>query len=125
MHTLQVNIANPLGLIHQETSYLVLLSALEGQMGVLPNHMPTITSLSFGRIALFDNRDNLINAFYIDGGVAKIDEQSVNILCYQCCEAKNMQINDIVNKIALLKRLTTKPSKLNFYEKVLANLQQL
>ena len=123
MHNLQINISSPLGLLFQESSHMVLLPALDGEMGILYNHVPTIASLAFGLIKLLDEESNLLNSFYIDGGVVQINSSGVEILCYQCYEDKSVDINYILNKIALLKKIATKPSKLLFYEKVLAVMQ--
>ena len=119
MQNLEVNICNPFGILFQEKISLLLLPCIDGEIGVLHNHIPMIFSLKFGLIKMLDASNKVSNSFYVDSGVAKISNTDVNILCNQCCESTNIDEAYVKEKIDLLAKLGNKTSKLDFYKKIL------
>ena len=116
---LAISIFSIKGVLFKERAAMIVLPALEGQIGVLYNHIPMITSLKFGLIKLLDQDNKIVAQFYIDGGVAKIDNTAVNVICSDCCQAMNLTIEDVRDKIGFLTQLGNKASKLEFYQKIL------
>ncbi len=119
---LEVSIFGPKGVLFKEKVSMAVLPAVGGEMGILHGHIPTITSLKFGTIKLFDQHNTLIYKMYVDEGVATIENACVSLVCSQCCQALNIDINDINQKIDLLKQLGNKTSKLEFYQQILLDL---
>jgi F0F1-type ATP synthase epsilon subunit len=98
---------------------MILLPSLEGEIGVLYNHIPIITGLQFGLINLLDQQNNVKMSFYIDEGIAQINREVVHVVCNQCTSAKELNIDTLEEKISLLTGFPNKISKLNFYQKIL------
>ena len=119
---LEVSIFGPKGVLFKEKVSMAVLPAVGGEIGVLHGHVPTITSLKFGTIKLFDQHNTLIYKMYVDQGVATIENTGVSLVCSQCCQALDLDINDIKQKIDLLKRLGNKTSKLEFYQQILLDV---
>jgi len=57
---------------------IVVLPGREGEMGILPNHSPLLTTLSFGviRVRLGEKED----AYTVSGGIAEVQPEIVTIL---------------------------------------------
>lgn len=125
MLDLEVNIFNPLEILFKEKASLVLLPCVDGELGVLYNHIPMIASLKFGLVKILDSNHRVSNSFYIDSGVAKISNTDVGVLCSQCCDFADINESYVNNKIDLLSKLGNKSSKLEFYKKILAHIKKL
>lgn len=57
---------------------MVVLPGVEGVMGILPNHSPVLTTLSYGIITVTTPTDR--NYFTVAGGVAEVQPDQVTIL---------------------------------------------
>jgi F-type H+-transporting ATPase subunit epsilon len=57
---------------------IVTLPGADGEMGILPNHSPLLTTLQFGIISVRAGRD--ITHFTVAGGVAEVQPDMVTVL---------------------------------------------
>lgn len=57
---------------------IVILPATEGEMGVLPNHAPVLTTLSFGEMVV--RKGNAEERFAIYGGVVDVRPDKIVVL---------------------------------------------
>lgn len=57
---------------------MVIVPALEGEMGVLPNHSPVLTTLTFGELVV--RKGNAEERFAIYGGVVDVRPDKVVVL---------------------------------------------
>ncbi|MBC8171373.1 MAG: ATP synthase F1 subunit epsilon [Anaerolineae bacterium] len=57
---------------------MVVIPATEGEMGVLPNHAPTLTTLGFGELVV--RKGNAEERFAIYGGVVDVRPGKVTVL---------------------------------------------
>ena len=59
--TLKLEIVTPEGIVFSEDVHMVTLPAVEGQMGVLPRHIPLLTEMVPGEIIVRkDGRDSFV-----------------------------------------------------------------
>jgi F-type H+-transporting ATPase subunit epsilon len=65
-------------LYHTESADMVIVPGSEGEMGVLPNHTPLLSTLSFGELRIVEG-DNIIS-FVIYGGVVEVRPNKVTVL---------------------------------------------
>jgi F-type H+-transporting ATPase subunit epsilon len=124
MYNLELTIASPLRVLLKETSHMVLLPALEGEIGVLYNHIPVIVSLNFGLIKLVDSKNKITTSFYIDGGVARVTNTSVDVICNYMTESNGLNTEKLSAKMKLIASLAGKNDKMEFYKKIHQYLQQ-
>src|SRR3989344_6103270 len=83
MSQLSFEIVTPAGLIWQEEVWEVSLPTPDGQIGVLPNHLPLVTLLTPGIITIKRQaEENEANAEHVAtaGGFVAIDGQRVRVL---------------------------------------------
>lgn len=65
-------------LFDEPAADMVLIPAVEGEMGVLPNHAPVLTTLGFGELIV--RKGNAEERFAIYGGVVDVRPNKVTIL---------------------------------------------
>ena len=78
---------------------IVVLPGSAGEMGILPNHAPVLTTLKYGVIKV--RRNNKEELFAVAGGVAEVQPTIITILADA---AENVQDIDIVRAKAAKKR---------------------
>jgi len=76
---LEVEVVSPVRqLYHTESADMVIVPGSEGEMGVLPNHAPLLTTMSFGELRIVEGED--IISFVIYGGVVEVRPDRVIVL---------------------------------------------
>jgi F-type H+-transporting ATPase subunit epsilon len=77
-HTLKLEIVTPEGVVYSKDVNMVTLPALEGQMGVLPHHVPLMTQVIPGEIIVRTAGQEAFLA--VGGGLVHITGDRVAIL---------------------------------------------
>jgi len=76
---IEVEVVSPVRqLYHTEKADMVIVPGSEGELGVLPNHAPLLTTMSFGELRIVEGED--IISFVIYGGVVEVRPDHVTIL---------------------------------------------
>ena len=65
-------------LFEEPEADMIIVPAVEGEMGVLPNHSPVLTALSFGELVI--RKGNAEERFAIYGGVVDVRPDKVVVL---------------------------------------------
>ena len=121
-HSLELSISNTFKVVFKSYGCMVILPTISGEIGVLYDHVPIITSLKFGLIKLLDETNNIMSSFYIDSGVAQVNSFGVQLLCQEYHDASEVHYEKINEKIQLLSSLGSKDKKLAFYQKILTTI---
>ena len=64
----------------EEDAYMVTLPAWDGEVGILPAHIPYIFKLRDGTVKLYKENDHIKREIQIQGGFARVCDNSVNIV---------------------------------------------
>ncbi len=72
---------------------IVVLPAVEGEMGVLPNHAPVLTTLGFGEMVV--RKGNAEERFAIYGGVVDVRPDKVVVLADLAESAYDLDIEKV------------------------------
>ncbi len=76
---IEVEVVSPVRqLYHTEKADMVIVPGSEGEMGVLPNHAPLLTTMSFGELRIVEGED--IISFVIYGGIVEVRPDRVTVL---------------------------------------------
>ena len=67
---------------------MVTLTGVEGEMGIMPGHMPVMTQLSAGELAVRQNGQNLFLA--VGDGFVQITETNVSVLTDMAVKADDI-----------------------------------
>lgn len=65
-------------LYHTDNADIVIIPGSEGEMGVLPNHTPLLTTLAFGELRIVEGDD--VVSFVVYGGVVEVRPHKVTVL---------------------------------------------
>lgn len=86
-------------MVYQGDADIVVLPGAEGEMGILPNHAPLLTTLKYGiiRVRLQGQEE----VFTVAGGIAEVQPELVTILADA---AENVEEIDIARAEAARKR---------------------
>ena len=86
--TLKLEIATPTGTVYSEDVDMVILSGVEGRMGILPNHVRLMTQLLPGELlARKDGHDEILA---VGEGLVEITGKSVAIVTNMAVAAQDI-----------------------------------
>ncbi len=81
------------GVKYDEEVYEVLLPTLDGQIGVMPGHMPLVSVATHGMVGVRRNaadRDDAMDYFAISGGVIEVDNNVLRVLVDEADNAEEI-----------------------------------
>ena len=76
--TLKLEIVTPEATVYSEDVDMVTLPALEGQIGILPNHVRLMTQMVPGEMIV--RKDGQVNFLAVGGGLVDVTGERVSIL---------------------------------------------
>ncbi len=80
-------------LYHTDQADMVIIPGSEGEMGVLPNHTPLLTTLAFGELRIVEGDD--IISFVVYGGVVEVRPHKVTVLADDAASVRELDMNQI------------------------------
>ena len=80
MAELQCEIVTLEAKLFSEPVHFVVLPAAEGEMGVLPEHEPVVTTLSPGSVRVTVQEGSAPVSYIVDGGYAQVEAERVIVL---------------------------------------------
>jgi len=75
---LKLRVITPTKQAYEGDCDMVILETVDGQIGVMPGHIPLTTILGLGLMRIYDGE--LIETFAVFGGFCEINQQSVTVL---------------------------------------------
>ncbi len=75
---MQVNVVTPDGSVYDGEVNMVSVKTTEGELGILPNHLPLVTPLSIGPVRI--KKDSQVQLVAVNGGFMEVRRDEVNIL---------------------------------------------
>ncbi len=79
--SLSLEIVTPEAKVYSDTIDSVVIPTVEGEIGVLPGHIPLLTQIEHGELRV--TKGNTIQWLAIGGGFAQIDGDRVRVLAEQ------------------------------------------
>jgi len=80
-------------LYHTDKADMVIIPGSEGEMGVLPNHTPLLTTLAFGELRIVEGDD--IVSFVVYGGVVEVRPHKVTVLADDAASVHELDMGQI------------------------------
>lgn len=79
--TLQLELVSPAKLLMSDAVGMVVVPGVEGYFGVLPEHMPLLSTLRPGVVSIHDGvNDAPSKRFFVGGGFAEVNPQGCTLL---------------------------------------------
>jgi F-type H+-transporting ATPase subunit epsilon len=89
-------------LVDQEADF-VILTAVDGEMGILPEHSAVLCKLEPGLLRI-DTKDKK-QAFFVDGGFAEVIDNRVTVLTPFAVPAEHLDSETITEELAAAEKL--------------------
>ena len=101
---MQVNtkIATLHGIFLEKPAQMVIIPAFDGEVGILPSHIPCVFKLESGLIKLYDTQSVAKEKIFIFGGFAKISGDQLDIVTDKAIHLEDIDIKATNEKIKLL-----------------------
>ncbi|KAF0106642.1 MAG: F-type H+-transporting ATPase subunit epsilon [Anaerolineaceae bacterium] len=78
-------------MVYEGDADMVLLPGAEGEMGILPNHAPLLTTLKFGIVRV--RAQGQESVFAVAGGVAEIQPEIITVLADAAENVDEIDVN--------------------------------
>ncbi|MFD2117040.1 F0F1 ATP synthase subunit epsilon [Paenibacillus yanchengensis] len=78
MNTVLVEIVTPERKVYEEQANMVIVTGLEGELGILPNHIPFVTPLRIAPVTI--KRDGKLDIIAVHGGFIEVRQNKIVIL---------------------------------------------
>jgi F-type H+-transporting ATPase subunit epsilon len=88
-----LQIISPDKSVFDEEIEMVIIPGTEGDIGVLSNHMPLITSLRLGNIYIYKNK-KIIKKFLVNGGIIEVLENRCTLLTEDISDSESEIIDN-------------------------------
>jgi len=105
MANITVKIVTPEKIYYEGECEMVTAPSVEGELGVLANHVPLLANLSAGHIKLFDGSKT--QEVFVSGGILNFENDQAIILTEEVIDLKSLdkadlekQISELTNKIS-------------------------
>jgi len=103
----QISVTTPDELIYSKEVVMAIIPGSEGEMGILADHAPVITTLKRG-ILKTDSANHERNEIYISTGFAEVKNNECSILASTAYDLSKISAEEINSKISFAKaRLNT------------------
>lgn len=89
MPTLTCNVVSASEAIYSGEVKMLVATGVEGELGIMPGHIPLVTLLKPGpvRVLLKDDTEEIV---YVSGGVLEVQPQSVTVLADSALRANDL-----------------------------------
>lgn len=99
---LQLEIVTPEEPVLSEEATEVILPGEVGEVGILPGHVPLITSLKTGAMRVHEN--GLTKKLFVDGGFAEVLDNTINVLAERCEFAEDIDVEEAKSNLESLQQ---------------------
>jgi len=90
MKTLTVSVVTPDGLVLEDNYEMVSCRAENGELGILPGHIPLVAPLTINEVRL--KRENTENYVAVNGGFLEVRPDKVTILAQSAEKAEDIDV---------------------------------
>ena len=105
--TFNFEIISPQQTIFNDEIDLCILPGVEGDFGVLKNHMPFLTSLRIGVAYIFKNK-KIVERFLVNGGIVEVSKNKCTLLSEDVVKNSDFNIEKSDDKIEIEKMKVSK-----------------
>jgi F-type H+-transporting ATPase subunit epsilon len=92
---LTLEIVTPEAKVYSDTIDSVVIPTVEGEIGVLPGHIPLLTQIASGELMV--TKGHATQFLIVSGGFAEIDGDSVRVLAENAISEEKIDVNAVEN----------------------------
>ncbi len=119
MKQFKLEIISPNEIVFEKEIELVILPGIEGDFGILKDHMPFLTSLRVGIVYIYIEK-KIIETFLVTGGIVEVSQNRCSLLTEEVINTNSLssknEIEESSNKDEInIKRLKDKALEKLYY----------
>ena len=99
----KLEIISPQNKVFDDDVDLCIMPGIEGDFGILKNHMPFLTTLRLG-IAYIYKKKKLVETFLVNGGVVEVSKNQCTLLTEDILKSSEFKINNKDDLIEVKKK---------------------
>lgn len=93
-HYLTVNVVTPNGLIYDHHASIVVVKTTDGELGVLPNHIPVIAPLTIDEVKVKRaGQESHVDWIAVNGGIMEVRDSVVSIVADSAERERDIDIS--------------------------------
>ena len=89
--SIQLEIVTPESVVYNETVDTVVLPTTSGEIGILPGHIPLITEIKAGELAV--TKDGSLDLLAVDKGFAQVQGDHVSVLTEAAIDIEDIDLD--------------------------------
>ena len=89
----KLEIISPQNKVFDDDVDLCIMPGIEGDFGILKNHMPFLTTRRLG-IAYIYKKKKLVETFLVNGGVVEVSKNQCTLLTEDILKSRDFKINN-------------------------------
>jgi len=102
MDTMTLSLVTPEATFFSGSAAMVEAPGTLGDFGVLPGHMPFISTLKAGVVRIHDEREQVVRIF-VAGGIAEVNTTSCTILAERVIDLTKLSRTEVESRLAKTK----------------------
>ena len=102
-----LEIISPQQTVFNDEIELCILPGIEGDFGILKNHMPFLTTLRIGIAYIYKNK-NIIETFLVNGGIVEVSNNKCTLLSEDVVKTSDYKDQKTDDKIEIEKMRVSK-----------------
>ncbi|MAI28936.1 MAG: ATP synthase F1 subunit epsilon [Pelagibacteraceae bacterium TMED124] len=102
-----LEIISPQQTVFNDEIDLCILPGIEGDFGILKNHMPFLTTLRIGVAYIFKNK-KIIETFLVNGGIVEVSKNKCTLLSEDVVKTSEYKVEKTDDKIEIEKAKVSK-----------------
>ena len=119
MKQFKLEIISPNEIVFEKEIDLVIFPGIEGDFGILKNHMPFLTSLRVGIVYIYLDK-KLIETFLVTGGIIEVSENKCSLLTEEVINTNLVSSETVTDESSIkddinLKKMKHKALKKFYY----------
>ena len=99
----KLEIISPQNKVFDDDVDLCIMPGIEGDFGILKNHMPFLTTLRLG-IAYIYKKKKLVETFLVNGGVVEVSKNQCTLLTEDILKSSDFKINNKEDLVEVKKK---------------------
>ena len=100
--TFNLEIISPEQTIFNDNIDLCILPGIEGDFGILKNHMPFLTTLRIGVAYMYKNK-KIVETFLVNGGIVEVSENTCTLLSEDIVKISDYKVEKTDDKVEIEK----------------------
>ncbi|HBI03230.1 MAG TPA: F0F1 ATP synthase subunit epsilon [Paenibacillaceae bacterium] len=80
MNTIAIEVVTPERLVYRGEARIVVARGVEGDLGILPNHIPLVTPLKIAPVVVKKANEGQEETIAVSGGVMEVRKEKITIL---------------------------------------------